>query len=87
MKNYFGANGITDEKKRQILLASVGLEIYDLMWTLVSPLELEVKSFEELVKVVHAISCEATIKQDCVQIQVLHSVQEGGWKSLFHPSL
>ena len=53
LKNYFGANGITDsEKKRQILLASVGLETYDLICTLVSPLEPEAKSFEELVKLV-----------------------------------
>ena len=53
LKNYFGANGITDgEKKRQILLSSVGLETYDLICTLASPLEPEVKSFEELVKLV-----------------------------------
>ena len=39
LKNYFGANGITDgEKKRKILLASLGLETYDLICTLVSPL-------------------------------------------------
>ncbi|KAK8387555.1 hypothetical protein O3P69_018236 [Scylla paramamosain] len=84
VKNYFGANGITDgEKKRQILLASVGLETYDLMCTLVSPLEPEVKSFEELVKVVQDHEKQDT-KKDSVQIQVLYSVQgEGEFVSSF----
>ncbi|KAK4321215.1 hypothetical protein Pmani_007945 [Petrolisthes manimaculis] len=53
LKNYFGANGITDGvKKRQILLASVGLETYDLICVLVAPLPPEEKTFEELVMIV-----------------------------------
>ncbi|KAK4314476.1 hypothetical protein Pmani_014181 [Petrolisthes manimaculis] len=53
LKNYFGANGITDGvKKRQILLASVGLETYDLICALVAPLPPEEKTFEELVTIV-----------------------------------
>ncbi|KAK4315872.1 hypothetical protein Pmani_012923 [Petrolisthes manimaculis] len=53
LKNYFGADGITDGvKKRQILLASVGLETYDLICALVAPLPPEEKTFEELVTIV-----------------------------------
>ena len=53
LKNYFGANAITDgDKQRQILLSSVGLETYGLICTLVAPAAPEDKSFDELVGLV-----------------------------------
>lgn len=53
LTNYLGANSVTDAiKKRQILLAFVGLETYHLMCTLLASDKPESKSFDELVKVV-----------------------------------
>ncbi|MPC65985.1 hypothetical protein E2C01_060128 [Portunus trituberculatus] len=50
LKNYLRANSVTDAvKQRQILLASVGMETYQLMCTLLAPDSPESKSFEELV--------------------------------------
>ena len=53
LKNYLCANSVADVvKQRQILLASVGMETYQLMCTLLAPDKPESKSFDELVKVV-----------------------------------
>lgn len=53
LKNYLGANSVTDAiKQKQILLASVGMETYQLMCTLLAPDKPESKSFDELVNAV-----------------------------------
>lgn len=53
VKNYFGANEITDAaKKRMIFLTSVGSETFHLMKTLVAPAQLDTKTFEELATLV-----------------------------------
>lgn len=53
LKNYLGANDITSaDKRRQILLSTVGLETYELICTLVAPDTPESKTFDELVEVV-----------------------------------
>ena len=53
LKNYFGANDVVSpEKQRQVLLSSVGLDTYDLIFTLVAPAVPESQTFAELVEVV-----------------------------------
>ena len=52
VNHFFKANKIEEAQKKDIFLAAVGLETYELLCSLVAPSEPDGKSFDELVKAV-----------------------------------